>query len=258
MMKHTLLAMLVLSLLVPVTGFGQTTTETSSSPFSLAPTPVDENLAIRVLRQPVEEVDWVDLPLSSVFIWLRDQGDVNVLVDWTALQASGASEDALVNLSLKDTTVGVVLREAVEQVNDQVRYRATKNNIRISTKDKFNEKLHIRVYDVTDILFRVPEFYDAPEIDLAQAQQSGGASSGGSGQPVFETTGGGDDDDEGNDDQELLQRMEELRTLIELTIEPDFWDTVGGPGAIVPYNRVLVVRASVEVHEEIAGFFAFE
>ena len=57
-------------------------------------------------------------------------------------------------------------------------------------------------------------------------------------------------------DEELNQRLEEIRTLIEDSIEPDSWDAVGGRGTIRYFNRTLVVRNSVEVHEQIAGYFA--
>jgi hypothetical protein len=48
---------------------------------------------------------------------------------------------------------------------------------------------------------------------------------------------------------------EELVALIERTISPDFWEVSGGPGSIVYYYplKVLVVRATTEVHENIGG-----
>lgn len=48
---------------------------------------------------------------------------------------------------------------------------------------------------------------------------------------------------------------ERLVELIERTIAPDFWDTNGGPGAIFYYEplRVIVVRATSEVHYKIGG-----
>jgi hypothetical protein len=47
----------------------------------------------------------------------------------------------------------------------------------------------------------------------------------------------------------------DLVALIERTINPSFWDTVGGPGSIYYYRPLLclVVRASAEVHEQIGG-----
>ena len=47
----------------------------------------------------------------------------------------------------------------------------------------------------------------------------------------------------------------DLVALIERTINPSFWDTVGGPGSIIYYQPLLclVVRATGEVHEQIGG-----
>jgi hypothetical protein len=46
-----------------------------------------------------------------------------------------------------------------------------------------------------------------------------------------------------------------LVELIERTINPAFWDTVGGPGSIIYYRPLhcLVVRATAEVHGNIGG-----
>ena len=46
-----------------------------------------------------------------------------------------------------------------------------------------------------------------------------------------------------------------LVDLIERTINPAFWDTNGGPGAIVYFQplQCLVVRASGDVHERLGG-----
>lgn len=47
----------------------------------------------------------------------------------------------------------------------------------------------------------------------------------------------------------------DLVALIERTINPAFWDVVGGPGTIVYYQplQCLVVRATSEVHNQIGG-----
>jgi hypothetical protein len=46
-----------------------------------------------------------------------------------------------------------------------------------------------------------------------------------------------------------------LVALIERTINPAFWDTIGGPGSIVYYAplQCLVVRATAEVHGQLGG-----
>jgi len=46
-----------------------------------------------------------------------------------------------------------------------------------------------------------------------------------------------------------------LVELIQRTIRPDFWEVTGGPGTIRYFaiRRVLVVRATTQVHEELAA-----
>ena len=48
---------------------------------------------------------------------------------------------------------------------------------------------------------------------------------------------------------------QELADLIQAVITPDFWDTNGGPGAIVYFQsqHALVVRATTQTHEEVGA-----
>jgi hypothetical protein len=52
--------------------------------------------------------------------------------------------------------------------------------------------------------------------------------------------------------------MQDLITLIEQSVEPESWFVNGGLGSIVPFNKMLVVRNSIEVHEKIGGPFRLE
>jgi len=47
----------------------------------------------------------------------------------------------------------------------------------------------------------------------------------------------------------------ELVDLIERTINPDFWDTNGGPGTIVYFQPLhcLVITATGEMHQNVGG-----
>jgi len=51
--------------------------------------------------------------------------------------------------------------------------------------------------------------------------------------------------------------MQELIKLITTTIEPASWsNTGGGLGSIFGFNgRVIVARNTIEVHEQLGGFF---
>jgi hypothetical protein len=53
----------------------------------------------------------------------------------------------------------------------------------------------------------------------------------------------------------VMDNGQALVDLIERTINPAFWDTSGGPGAVVYYQplQCLVVRASGSMHERLGG-----
>ena len=197
--------------------------------------------------------------------WLRDQGDANVVVNFNALEVVGVSSEATVRgLSLRGVKVADVLDEVLDQLvqqgGEEISYRGVGNTLRISTKQDFNRKLYMRFYDVTELLLRIPDSVDAPRVDLTQIQQSGGGGGGGGGGqgvPVFtQSGGGGTRDNREVTDEEVKRRMDDIRLVIEDSIEPESWDVLGGRGTIRSYNRTLVVRNSIEVHEQIAGFFS--
>ncbi|UCF32912.1 MAG: hypothetical protein JSV78_11335 [Phycisphaerales bacterium] len=251
-------AVLAVAMVFPVVAFAQTSP--SGQPVlekrAVREEPPDENLAITVLRREVEGVDWPDASFEYVVDWLKDQGDINVVVNWPALTLAAVEKESVVELSLKRVKVADVLNEAIRQLGEggEVLYRASKNTIRISTKEDFDRKMHLRVYDVTDILIEVTDFYDSPEIDLEQQQQSGGQGAQ-QGTPVFSSSGSGNDDQTDEDGERLRKRMEDLVALIEEVIDPLSWDYNGGKGTVRFHKRTLIVSNSIEVHEQIAGFF---
>ncbi len=221
--------------------------------------------ALLLLRKRVENIDWIDTPFEEVLDWLKNEseGRVNVLPRWTPLGAESVDLDTLVTLQLNNTTVAEVLSETVDQLSlsGEVTFRAVGNTLKISTRADFNRKMELRIYDVTDILFRVQDFgQEAPLIDLQQTKSGGQGGGGGGGQSVFQGAGGqGGAQSQGGQqaELELEERLGELRELIEQTIEPDSWDTAatGGRGRIRIFQRSLVVRNTIEVHEMIAGSF---
>lgn len=93
-----------------------------------------------------------------------------------------------------------------------------------------------------------PELADASTSLLADSLALSGQTSGGPASlfsQVRGAAGGGAIPDYGP----------QLVSLIEAVIAPGFWDTNGGPGTIFYYQplRVLVIRATSEVHHEIGG-----
>jgi len=241
------------------------------------------------LDKRIDSVDWDDVPLESVIEWMEEQGgEINIVVVWRALEVEGIDLDTPVNLRMRNATIGQVLNEVVDQLSeteDGVRYRGVGNLLKISTRRDFNRKLYVRVYDVADLVFTVPDF-EGPTISVSEEGGGGGGGGAGGGfsggggggigggigggggagggfggglgggsgtQNPFSDEGGEEDEDE---DEPLEDRMEKLVELIRATIEPDSWkETANGENTIRAYKTHIIVRAPIEVHELIGGPF---
>lgn len=246
------------------------------------PAPPSSRAAESLLRKRVEAVDWTDKTFEEVLDWLRDSGDdrVNIVPKWGPLGVENVNRESLVTLQLNNTTVADVLIEALDQLSEdgEIRYRGIDNKLTISTRQDFERKHHVRIYNATDLLFRIPDFgQGAPIIDLQRTARGGGGGSGGGGgggQSVFGGGSGGgqsgsQDNESGQQAEQLIeQRLTKLKELIQRTIAPETWDltgtqgtsaqAAGGRGRIEVYSRSLVISNTIEVHEEIAGAFSFE
>ena len=246
------------------------------------PAAVSSRAAETLLRKRVDTIDWTDKTFEDVLDWLRDNGEgrVNIVPKWGPLGVENVNRETTVTLQLNNTTVADVLNEALEQLSEdgEIRYRGIDNKLTISTRQDFERKLYVRVYNATDLLFRVPDFgRGAPIIDLQRSAGRGGGGAGGGGgggQSIFGGAGGGQSGNEDNEsgqqaEQEIEQRLTKLRELIQRTIAPETWDltgiqgastqaaAAGGRGRIEIYSRSLVISNTIEVHEAIAGAFSF-
>lgn len=246
---------------------------------------------LRVMNTRVDTVDWDDLPLESAIEWLEEQGPINVIVVWRALEAEGIDADTPVSLRMRGATVGQVLSEMIDQISSggsEIAFRGVGETLKISTRAEFNKELYVRVYDVSDLILEIPDF-KGPSISLTdEGGQGGGGTGGGGGGGGFGgggigggvgggAGGGGfgggfggsiggqsgnqnpfSGEDQGDDDTEeesVEERMDKIVELIRETIEPDSWVDNGGENTIRAYKRHIVVRAPIEIHEQIGGPF---
>ncbi len=223
------------------------------------------------LDRRIEQVEWDGAAFQEVVAWLRGQGVGNVVVKWRALEIIGADATTPITLSLQNVPVRTVLREALAELGgdeaetDPLKFHLVDGLLTISTRSEFNRHLLTRVYDVTDLIQQAPDFRDGPVLDLDDAG-GGQGGRGADGAPRGRGQGGGEDPTGpgpggGQGGQELAGPLENLINLIKATIEPDTWEIGGNPlwsraagggrGTIVPYRRMLVVRNTLEVHEQI-------
>jgi hypothetical protein len=208
----------------------------------------------RILRTTVPQVEWEDAPFGDVIAWLREQGELNVVVRWNVLQEVGIDEDTPVSLRLKDAKIATILAEVLAQLGQskELRFIGIGRTLTISTHEDLNKKLYVKAYPVNDLLFRIPDFADAPSINLQQGGGGGGPGGGSASQNPFQggTSGGGPDED----NRSRSERIKEMIEMIKETVEPTSWKDNGGEGTISSFNNtVLVVRATLDVHERLGG-----
>ncbi|HRX86813.1 MAG TPA: hypothetical protein P5572_17440, partial [Phycisphaerae bacterium] len=245
---------------------------------------------VAVMYKRVESVDWEDQPLESVVEWLEQQGPINVVVVWRALEALGVDADTPVSLRMHNVTVRQILSEALNQVSEhgEIRFRGSGNTVKITTREELNQDLIVRAYDVSDLIMHVPDF-KGPEISISDEGGQGGGGGGGVGggggsfgggggfgggaggagggfggggfgggamggqgnQNPF--SGSGDSGDEEDEGKSVEERMDDLVELIRETIEPESWAENGGPNTIRAFRRQIIVRAPIEIQEQIGG-----
>jgi hypothetical protein len=127
-------------------------------------------------------------------------------------------------------------------------------SIEAGLKSSLNRRQRIQIYDIADLLLTVPDFNDAPEIDLQQVVQ-GGQGGGGGGQGVFGGGQGGGGNNNEDDERDLDERRQEIIGLIEAVIEPDQWQAAGGDGGTITiFQNTLVIRAADYIHRQIDGY----
>ncbi len=219
----------------------------------------DEDFELnRTLDETRTQVEFEDAALSDVLEQLSEAHGINVAVDWEDLSRHGIERDKPVTLKLHDVRLRTVLEQVLAQVGgDSPLGMAVKDGLlRIATRDKLDEEKYVQVYDIRDLLIKIPRFRNSPQMsglrgrDLASPQNpiDSGA--------LFRTTHPGSAEDPelldaqlGEQDREMAAR---LMDIIRSTVEPDSWRETGtGDAALRELNGQLIVYQTSEAHEQI-------
>lgn len=236
-----------------------------------AATESPETLEVRKrLQKTAPELRFDAEPFEEVINKLRALTGLNIVPNWSALEASAIEKDAEVSLRLDN----VKFEKAMELILDNVgagevelAFEIDEGVIQISTKEDLSRKTVTRVYNVQDLIISVPTFRGR-EIDLNQIGQSqgqqgglgggrfvgrgGGQGGGGGGQGgqggLFGGEGGEEDEDQGD----LEDPLEPIVELIQETIDPESWREAGGNvGSISDLNQQLIVTQTSTAHAEL-------
>ncbi len=196
-----------------------------------------------------------DQPLGDVMRFIEDftgaQLDIIYMDDRTP---EGLDPETPVSLDVQNISalrlLELVLDQAGRDSFEGASWQLTSwGSIEAGLKTSLNRRQRVQVYDIADLLLELPDYPDAPEIDLQSVLQNN--QGGGGGQSPF----GGDT--QGNDDEErdLEARRDAIIDLIQAIVEPDQWQRNGGDGGnITVFQNTLIIRAADYMHRQIDGY----
>ena len=235
----------------------------------------------QVLSRTRIPVDFHANAFDDVVGFLSQVTGLNIYVDWKALDFIGIEPADEITLQLVDVSVVTVLDRVLEQVGDGVdrpQWSVQDGILTISSDERLRKHTVTIVYDIRDLLFEVPYFGNAPELDLSSALNQGGGGGGGGGfggggGGIGGGLGGGGGRSGGggggggggsifSDPGEELPRMsreelvEQIVTIVQ-EIDPDGWRDLGGDtGTLQELNGNLIITNTLRNHQQIEGLLS--
>jgi hypothetical protein len=254
--------------LVLATAIGALTTAALAQQVGAASsTPRPQNFnTVSILNQRVPEITFEDLSLEQVMSWLADFTHMNVNVRWQILADAGVDRDKPISIHARNLRLSQVLWLIMSEAAGtelKLAYRASGNLLVLSTAEDLDKEMVTKIYDVADLLIKLPAATRQGAFNVTQGLGqtgqggSGGGGGGGAGGGMFgqgqgqqqqqqgmrgDTTGGTD------------QQLQQLVDLIRQTIEPDTWRENGGSGSIIAFQKSIVVRNTLLVHQRLGGY----
>lgn len=187
--------------------------------------------------EAIEELkNSVDPPLKIAVIWrdLIDNADIDQTTSIKMDPISSIPLGKALELLLKSVSGGAA----------DLGYIVEGGIITIATVEALPEKLETLVYDVTDLLGRPANFYARSGQDVSVS---------GEGEVGAEGFDEEDEIDRDELEQRAALRAENLRVLIQETVEPDKWYDYGGEGSIqIHESKKLIIRQTRDIHRKIA------
>ncbi len=203
--------------------------------------------AIARLLQPVT-AELTDARLEDAIAYLEQVSGVTIEAQWRDEAPSGVGLDreALITLRVENASGLAFLERVIDKGDDDfdpATWQATKyGTIEAAPRSALARSAYVRLYDVQDLLVEIPDFTETPDLELGSIVQGQGGS-------------------DQNSEVELptsaseAERMDQLITIIQTSVEFDQWRANGGDSAtITPYrDGALLVRAPAYIHRQLGG-----
>lgn len=215
--------------------------------------------ALAALQNKRVPVKFEETPLESALSFLQAVSLLNVDVDWASLEDQGIDRGTTVNLNLTNVTLETVLNRITEKVSPPgdtqggAGWTIIDGVVQVASKQVINKQRTLAIYDIRDLIVEVPNYDQAPTLDLQQALQASQRGGGGGGQSPFQNTG---NQNQGNR-RTLADRTQEIIDLITTNVDNEGWRENGGDtGYIQQLSGLLVITNTPANHRSIHGLLS--
>lgn len=201
------------------------------------------------LERKMPEIVLDAQPFEQVISYLRELTGLNIVVNWTAMEAAAIEKEAEVSLKLADVTFDgglCLILDAVGAGEIELAYDVLDGVVIVSTKEDLSRRTFVRVYDVKDLVAWSREEQKA-RID--SVIESVTKHAGGTVIRDALVKGWMPDPEEKTTDT--------LVELIRQTIDPESWREAGGNvGSISVLNSCLIIYQTNAAHRQVDQLLA--
>ncbi len=198
-----------------------------------------------------------DNRLQDVITFIAQVTNLNVDVDWDSLDQIGIDPDQDISLELREVPARVVLDRVLEKAQadpfSKAGWAVNDGVLVIAADEALRRNTFIVIYDIRDLLFQIPDFDDAPRLDLDQVLNQGARGGGGSGS-IFEDSSNGEGSDYRGDGLTEEEMMDRILDIIQTNVDFEGWrDNGGSTGVVQELNGNLIITNTAKNHREIQG-----
>ena len=224
---------------------------------AVAPSPTQlkrENLT--KMQRQMPDVNFEEYRLEDVMNFIGEITGAELEPMWIDDTAvDGLDRDALITLKAKRLSALRLLELVLEKAeagsaafSGGYTWQMTEwGTIECGPKELLARRARLEIYPITDLLWEIPDYDEAPEIDLQTVLQS--SQGGGGGQSPFQ-----DAQDDDLDRTTLEERSVELIEIIEALVEPETWLSGGGTASVRYFQGNLLVRGPDYLHRNLGGY----
>ena len=218
--------------------------------------PAENRRVLAVLDQKrIPNVDFRDNTMREVVSFIETIAQLNMDVDWDSLEQISIDPETPISLSLNNVPLRTLLDRVVEKASasgfggDRADWAVIDGILTIASDEQIRRNTTLQIYDLRDLVVEVPDFTEAPDIDLNSVLQS---SQGGGGQSPFQQN-----QDADRERRPLEERLQDVIDIVVQNVDPDGWEDNGGTtGTIQQLNGLLIITNTPKNHRAIRGLLS--